>query len=216
MLNLSADELLTTTRSVRKRLDFERAVPRDVLERCLEIALQAPNGSNLNTWRWVLVDDRELIQKMSDLYCAGIDDFVATLGDKVGEDYAGASIPGFSAIDASVDYLRQHMHQSPALLLPLMAGRVERGNAFSQGSAYGSIIQATWSFFLALRERGMGSAWTTAHLWREQEMAELLDIPFKQYTQIGLFPIAYTKGTEFRPAYRMPVAEVSAWNSFRQ
>jgi nitroreductase len=168
----------------------------------------------MNTWRWVIVDEPDLVARMSALYSAGIDDFVATLGDKVGEDYAGADIPGFAAIDRSVDHLRLNMHRSPALLLPLMAGRFERGNAFSRGSAYGSIIQATWSFFLALRERGLGSAWTTAHLWREQEMAELLGIPYEHYTQIGLFPIAYTLGTDFRPAYRKPVREVATWNGF--
>lgn len=214
MLNLTADELLTTTRSVRKRLDFDKPVSRELIETCLELALQAPNGSNMNTWRWVLVDDPEVVAKMAALYCGGIDDFVATLGDKVGENYAGSDIPGFAAIDQSVDYLRQNLHRSPALLLPLMAGRVERGNAFSRGSAYGSIIQATWSFFLALRERGLGSAWTTAHLWREKEMAELLGVPYEQYTQIGLFPIAYTVGTQFKPAYRKPVSEVSSWNRF--
>lgn len=214
MLNLSADELLTTTRSVRRRLDFDRPVARGVIEKCLELALQAPNGSNLNTWRWVIVDDPALVGKVSELYSRGIEDFVELLGDKVGENYLGADIPGFAAIDKSVDYLRENMHRAPAILIPLMAGRVERSNAFAQGSAYGSIIQATWSFFLALRERGLGSAWTTAHLWREQELAELLNIPFDQYTQIGLFPIAYTKGTDFKPAFRKPLAEVASWNGF--
>lgn len=214
MLNLSADELLTTTRSVRKRLDFDRPVSRAIIEECLELALQAPNGSNMNTWRWVIVDDPGLVAKMSALYGAGIDDFVATLGDSVGDNYAGADIPGFAAIDQSVDHLRVNMHRSPVLLLPLMSGRVERGNAFSRGSAYGSIIQATWSFFLALRERGLGSAWTTAHLWREQEMAELLGIPYEHFTQIGLFPVAYTQGTQFKRAYRKPVSEVASWNGF--
>lgn len=214
MLNLSADELLTTTRSVRKRLDFDRPVGRDVIQQCLDIALQAPNGSNLNTWRWVIVDDPALVSEVSALYNQGIDDFVALLGDNVGENYMGADIPGFAAIDQSVDYLRQNMHRCPAILIPLMSGRVERGNAFSQGSAYGSIVQATWSFFLALRERGLGSAWTTAHLWREKELATLLDIPYEKYTQIGMFPIAYTKGTDFKPAYRKPFAEVASWNGF--
>lgn len=213
-LNLSADDLLSTTRSVRKRLDLERPVARETVEECLELAFQAPNGSNMNTWRWIVVDDRDLVAQMADIYRGGIDDFVATLGGKVGENYAGASVPGFAAIDQSVDHLRQNMHRVPALLLPLMAGRVEGGNAFSQGSAYGSIIQATWSFFLALRERGMGSAWTTAHLWREKEMAELLGVPYEHYTQIGLFPIAYTMGTDFRPAYRKAFAEVASWNGF--
>lgn len=214
MLNLSADELLTTTRSVRKRLDFDRPVERGVIQECLEIALQAPNGSNLNTWRWVIVDDASLVGEVSELYNKGIDDFVALLGDKIGENYMGADIPGFAAIDQSVDYLRENIHRSPALLIPLMSGRVEQGNAFSQGSAYGSIVQATWSFFLALRERGLGSAWTTAHLWREKELAELLGIPYEKYTQIGLFPIAYTIGTQFKAAYRKPFAEVASWNGF--
>jgi nitroreductase len=214
MLNLSADEILTTTRSVRKRLDLEKPVSRDVIRECLEIALQAPNGSNLNTWRWVIVDDPRVIQRVSELYNQGTEDFIATLGDAIGENYAGADVPGFDGINESVDYLRRHMHRVPAILFPLMPGRVENSNAFFQASAYGSILQATWSFFLALRERGMGSAWTTAHLWREREMAELLGVPYDQFTQVGLFPIACTIGTQFKKAYRKPVDEVAHWNHF--
>lgn len=214
MLNLTADELLTTTRSVRKRLDFDRAVDRAVIQECLEIACQAPNGSNMNTWKWVIVDDPALIGKISDLYNQGTEDFIATMGDAVGENYIGASVPGFSGINESVDYLRQNMHRVPAILFPLMSGRVENMGVFWQASSYGSILQATWSFFLALRERGMGSAWTTAHLWREKEVAELLDIPVEHYTQVGLFPIAHTIGHEFKKAYRKPFDEVASWNRF--
>tara|TARA_R110002049_G_scaffold29984_8_gene102256 strand:+ start:3600 stop:4256 length:657 start_codon:yes stop_codon:yes gene_type:complete len=214
MLNLSADELLTTTRSVRKRLDLEKPVSRDVIRECLEIALQAPNGSNLNTWRWIIVDDPRIIQTISELYNQGTEDFIATLGDAIGENYAGAGIPGFDGINESVDYLRRHMHRVPAILFPLMPGRVEHSNVFFQASSYGSILQATWSFFLALRERGMGSAWTTAHLWREQEMAELLGVPYDQFTQVGLFPIACTIGTQFKKAYRKSFDEVAHWNHF--
>ena len=96
-----------------------------------------------------------------------------------------------------------------------MAGRVEQRGVFWQASSYGSILQASWSFFLALRARGLGSAWTTAHLWREQQMAELLGVPFEHYTQVGLFPVAYTVGTEFKKAYRRPVADVASWNRFQ-
>ncbi|CAA0114308.1 Uncharacterised protein [Halioglobus japonicus] len=213
-LNLSADQLLTTTRSVRKRLDFDRAVSRDIIQQCLEIAFQAPNGSNLNTWKWVVVDDPGIIEKISGLYNQGTEDFIATLGDAVGENYMGADIPGFQGINDSVEYLRQNLHRAPAILFPLISGRVEQGGVFWQASSYGSILQATWSFFLALRERGMGSAWTTAHLWREKEMAELLGIPYERYTQVGLFPIGYTKGTQFRKAYRKPFDEVVSWNQF--
>ena len=214
MLNLSADQLLTTTRSVRKRLDFDRPVERAVIEECMEIAFQAPNGSNMNTWRWVVVDDPKLIKKISELYNQGTEDFIATMGDAVGDNYVGASIPGFAGINESVDYLRQNMQRVPAILFPLMAGRVENHGTFAQASSYGSILQATWSVFLALRERGMGSAWTTVHLWREQEMADLLGIPFDHYTQVGLFPIAYTIGHEFKKAYRKPFSEVASWNQF--
>ena len=215
MLNLSADQLLTTTRSVRKRLDFDKPVDRAVIQECLEIAFQAPNGSNMNSWRWLVVDDPELIKKISVLYKKGTDDFVATLGDAVGDDYQGATIPGFSGINESVDYLLQNMSRAPALLIPLMSGRVENSGVFWQASSYGSILQATWSFFLALRERGMGSAWTTAGLWREKEISDLLGIPFDQYTQVGLFPIAHTIGHEFKKAYRKPFDEVANWNHFK-
>jgi len=214
VLDLGLDELLTTTRSVRKRLDFERPVARKLIEECLEVAFQAPNGSNMNSWQWVVVDEPGLVAKAAGIYNAGLDDFVASLGDATGEGYMGASVPGAEHIATSVQHLRDHMHRSPALLLPLMGGRVESMNSFWQASQYGSILQAVWSFFLALRARGLGSAWTTGHLWREQEMGELLGIPTKHYTQVGLFPIAYTLGTDFKPAWRKPATEVVSWNRF--
>ncbi len=214
MLDLTPEEVLSTTRSVRKRLDFDKPVARQTLQECLEIAFQAPNGSNMNTWRWVLVDDKAIIEKMAGIYNNAMDDYIAMLGDAVGEDYMGASTPGFEKINQSVDYLRDNMRRAPAILIPLLNGRVENAGVFMQASSYGSILQAVWSFFLALRARGMGSAWTTAHLWREQELAELLNIPFNEYTQVGMFPIAYTLGTEFKKAYRKPFDEVVSWNTF--
>lgn len=214
MRTLDPDILLSTTRSVRKRLDLERPVSRDVIEACLELAFQAPNGSNLNTWRWIVVDDREMIAKAASIYNAGLDAYVESLGDAVGEQYVGAQIPGHSRISESVDHLRTHMHRVPALLIPLFPGRPEGAGVFLQASLWGSIIQATWSFFLALRSRGLGSAWTTGHLMKEEAMAELLGIPFNTYTQVGLFPVAYTLGTDFSPAYRKAVSEVVSWNGF--
>ena len=214
MPSLSNDELLTTTRSVRKRLDFDRPVSRELIRECLEIAFQAPNGSNMNTWRWVVVDDPERVAQVAAIYDGGLDDFIATLGDAVGESYAGASIPGAERISTSVQHLRDNLHRAPAVLVPLMAGRCEGLNAFYQASQWGSVIQAVWSFFLALRARGLGSAWTTGHMWREKELADLLGIPYEHYTQVGLFPIAYTIGDRFRPAYRKPFDEVVGWNGF--
>ncbi|MED5262832.1 MAG: nitroreductase family protein [Myxococcota bacterium] len=213
-MTLEIDELLATTRSVRKRLDFDRPVSRDVIERCLELGLQAPNGSNLNAWRWIVIDDPACVEAAAALYNRGLDDFIESLGQAVGENYAGSAIPGYERISVSVDYLRENLHRCPALLVPLLPGRVEGLDVFFQASQWGSIVQAVWSFMLALRSRGLGSAWTTGHLLREREMAELLGVPFGHYTQVGLFPIAYTLGTDFKPAYRKPLSEILGWNGF--
>jgi nitroreductase len=213
MLDLSPEQVLTTTRAVRRRLDLERSVPREIVRDCVRIALQAPNGSNLNTWRFVAVDDRALIARMARTYDAALADYVAALGERTGRNYVGAAVPGFERIDASVQYLREHLHRVPVLVVPVFAGRPEGAGVFVQASLWGSIVQAGWSFMLALRARGLGSCWTTAHLHREAEMAELLGIP-AGHTQAGLFPVAYTLGTEFRAAWRKPVDEVLGWNGF--
>ena len=219
MLELTPDELLTTTRTVRKRLDLSRPVPRAIVEECLAIALQAPNGSNANSWRWIAVDDRGTIRELARLYNQGLDDFIATFG--AGGYDLGDAVPGFDRIGASTQHLRDHFHELPAVLVPLVAGRTDAtarsagspggSHVFYQASLWGSIVQAVWSFMLALRARGLGSAWTTGHLWREREVAQLLGIPHERYMQAGLFPIAYTLGTDFQPAWRKPVSEVLRW-----
>jgi len=214
-LELLPDELLTTTRAVRKRLNFERPVARELIEECLVIAFQAPNGGNMNTWHWIVLDDAKLIREAALIYNKGLDDFIATFDE---QGYPGAGAPGAERMAQSVQYLCQNLHRSPALLIPVIAGRTDGagngGNAFWQATQWGSILPAVWSFMLALRARGCGSAWTTAHLWREREMAELLAIPYEHFIQAGLFPIAYTLGTDFRPGPRKPVSEVVSWNGF--
>ena len=144
-----------------------------------------------------------------------MDDYVTILGDATGDNYMGSHIPGAENISESVDYLRKHLAEVPAIAFPLLAGRLEGASVFYQASLWGSILQSVWSFFLALRTKGMGSAWTTAHLFREQEIAALLGIP-ANYTQVGLFPIAYTLGTEFKKAWRSPVEDVLNWNTFKE
>lgn len=216
MLNLSNDELLTTTRAVRKRLDYDRPVSRELIEECLQLAIQAPNGGNMNSWRWIVVDDPQTLGKMAELYNGGLDDFIATFGD---DGYVGSSVVGADRIETSTQHLRDNFHRLPAVLLPLVAGRTDQtagqpGAVFWQAGMWGSIIQAVWSFMLALRARGLGSAWTTGHLWREKEMADLLGIPYEHYMQVGLFPIAYTLGTDFKPAHREPLEKALSWNSF--
>lgn len=213
-LNLTADEVLTTTRSVRSRLDVERPVLRAVIEECLEIAFQAPNGSNLNSWRWVVVDDRGLVGKLADIYNAGMEDEIKRLSTNTARAEARRSVPRGENMRVSVEALRHKMAQMPSLVVPLMAGRPETMDAFEQASAWGSILQAVWSFFLALRIRGLSSAWTTVSIHREKDVADLLGIPMEQYTQAGLFPVAYTIGTEFKPGWRKPLAEVVSFNRF--
>jgi len=215
MLELTPDELLTTTRSVRKRLDFDRPVERSIVEQCIKIALQAPNGGNLNSWRWIAIDDPGLIRQIAEIYNAGLDDYIATFGEA---GYPGAHVPGADRIATSTQHLRDNFQRCPVLLLPLIAGRTDGGdtgaNVFYQASQWGSLLQAVWSFMLALRARGLGSAWTTGHLWRERELADLLGIPYPIYMQTGLFPVAYTLGTDFKAAQRRPLDEVLAWNRF--
>ena len=214
VLELDPDQLLTTTRTVRRRLDLGRPVSRDLIEACLEIAFQAPNGGNMNAWRWVVVDDPTLISALAARYNEGLDDYIASLGEA---GYPGAGVPGADRIERSTQFLRDNLHRAPVIVLPLIAGRTDREpmtHCFWQASQWGSILQAIWSFMLALRARGLGSAWTTGHLWREAEVAELLGIPHDVWMQTGMFPVAYTVGTDFRRAHRKPVAEVVGWNRF--
>jgi nitroreductase len=211
-LNLSVDEVLTTTRTVRKRLDVSRPVSRALLEECLEIALQAPNGSNRNEWRWILVDDPAVIARLAEEYRIGL--------KLLWEEQARGEIQilkGAGREDkmvASGSALVEKLDKVPAMLVPLAPGRLDGADALSQTVAWGSLLPAVWSFMLALRERGVGMAWTTVTLRREREVADILGVPFEAYTQGGLFPIAYTEGTDFRTAWRKPLAEVLSWNRF--
>lgn len=194
------DTVLTTTRAVRKRLDLHRRVPREVVEECARIAFQAPNGSNEQHWGWVFVDDPALRAEMARIYRDG-------MADVHREREAAGTAPDNSSPErqrmvASVRHLADHLHEVPVLLVPTVTGRLERESLFVQASRWGTVCPGVWSLMLALRSRGLGSVWTTVHLTREKEMAELLGIPDDQVTQAGLFPIAYTLGTDFRIADR--------------
>jgi nitroreductase len=212
MLELSVDEVLSTTRAVRRRLDLARPVPRPLLEECLTLALQAPNGANRNEWRWIIVDDPQIIAKLAHEYRAAMG--VLWDGQRQGDASVTAGIPREDRLMDSAFSLADKLDKVPAMLIPLMPGRPDGKSVPEQAPMWGSIVQAVWSFFLALRVRGLGSVWTTVASRREMEIAELLGIPFEQYTQVGLFPVAYTIGTDFRPAWRKPVAEVLSYNKF--
>jgi nitroreductase len=211
-LGLSVDEVLTTTRAVRKRLDTTRPVPRSVIEECLDLALQAPNGSNRNTWRWLVIDDPDTIAKLADEYKAAMG--LLNTGAMPTPNPLGNGIPGEDKILESAYALVDKLPHMPAILIPLMPGRPDGTGVVEQASMWGSIVQAVWSFMLALRERGLGSIWATVTTRREREIANLLGIPYDDYTQIGMFPIAYTIGTDFKRAWRRPIEDVLDYNRF--
>jgi nitroreductase len=212
-LDLNTDELLSTTRSVRKRLDLERPVEREVIEECLELAVQAPTGSNAQNWHWVVVTDPDLKAQIAEHYAAGFDPYFAGAGASY--DPADPRGQRQQAVSESAKYLRDHFHEVPAMLIPCQWGRVPEGApSIAHAGYWGSLLPAVWSFMLALRSRGLGSAWTTLHLVREREVADLLGIPYDTCTQAGLFPIAYTKGTDFKPASRVPAADLTHWNTW--
>ncbi|MFY2859436.1 nitroreductase family protein [Mycobacterium sp. THU-M104] len=213
-LNLSVDELLTTTRSVRKRLDFDKPVSHDVLTECLELALQAPTGSNAQGWQWVFVEDADKKKAIADIYLANARDYLSLPaaqypdGDTRGER--------MDKVKDSAWYLAEHMHEAPVLLIPCLEGKVDKAPLGLSASFWASLFPAAWSFCLALRSRGLGTCWTTLHLIGDgdKRAAEVLGIPHDKYSQGGLFPIAYTKGTDFRPAKRLPADQVTHWDTW--
>jgi nitroreductase len=211
-LDLSIDELLTTTRSVRKRLDFDKPVPREVLLECLELALQAPTGSNAQGWQFVFVDDADKKQALADIYRTAATPYLAAEKPTYG-DIRDERTP---LVVDSAKYLTDHFQEVPVMLIPCLEGRPDGAPAGMSAGFWGSLLPAAWSFMLALRSRGLGSAWTTLHLLGdgERQAAEILGIPFDKYAQGGLFPIAYTKGNDFKPAKRLPAEQLSHWNTW--
>jgi nitroreductase len=201
------DHLLSTTRSVRKRLDFTRPVEPELIERCIELAIQAPSGSDRQRWHFVIVTDPELRRGVGEYYRRSFMSYYESRRAAAG---AGAPV---TPIEESSLYLADHMHEAPALAIFCYEGRVEQQGAMAQAAQYGSILPAAWSFMLALRSRGLGTAWTTLHLRYEREVAELLGIP-SDMTQAVLFPIAYYTGDDFRPAKRTPAVERTSWDGW--
>jgi nitroreductase len=210
LLNLTPDEVLTTTRSVRKRLDLSRPVEPEVIRECLEIALQAPSGSNTQMWHFVVVTDDEQRKAIGDIYkrvYSAYHKHVVAAGDIYPEQPERQRVQ--NRITSSADYLGEHMGEVPVLLIPCIVGRPAAGN---QAGFWGSILPATWSFMLAARERGLGTAWTSMHLAYEKEVADIIGLPYEKIAQAALIPVAYTIGTDFKPASREPLDSVLHWN----
>jgi nitroreductase len=208
----TVDHLLTTTRSVRKRLDLTRPVEPEVIERCIEIAIQAPTGSNRQGWRFLVLTDPELRAGIARLYKQSFESYLGSQrGEPAPEQAADPRSAQQLRVRASSIYLAEHMHEVPVLIIPCIEGRVENAGLMAQAATYGSILPAAWSLMLALRARGLGSAWTTLHLRYEQEAAALLGMP-ENITQAALLPVAYLTGGDLRPAARVPARELTSWN----
>jgi nitroreductase len=204
----SVDELLTTTRAVRKRLDLTRPVGRDVILECIRVAMQAPTASNAQDWRWLVVTDADKRAAIAEIYRSIGAEYLAQAADT-------ASDPQTQRVYRSALGLTDTLAKVPVHVIPCLESRFDGSNLLVAASAWASIIPAGWSFLLALRSRGLGSVWTTMHLAKEQEVAELLGIP-PTVTQAALFPVAYTIGTEFRPASRPPAETITFWNGWDQ
>ena len=204
------DALLATTRAVRKRLDLTRPVPREVILDCLRLAVQAPTASNSQTWRWVVVDDPAKKQAIAALYRANALAYLEQGGKAAMDSGSAQDVRVFD----SAFWLADNLHKVPAFLIPCVQGRPAPGTAdIMVARLYGSIYPAIWSFQLALRARGLGSALTTLHLVSESQVAEILGIP-DDVMQVALLPVAYTLGTDFKPAQRSPVEEITHWNGW--
>jgi nitroreductase len=209
----TVDHLLTTTRSVRKRLDFARPVEPALIERCLEIAFQSPTGSNRQGWAAVVVTDPAKRARIGTLYRAAFKGYVENPLQPVDYGAGDKRARQLPRVLDSATYLADHMHEAPVLVIFCIEGRVEQGAVVMQASLYGSVLPAAWSFMLAARARGLGSAWTTLHLVHEKEIATLLGIP-DTMTQTVLLPVAYFSGTDFKPADRLPARQITHWNTW--
>ncbi len=206
-MDISAvDEVLSTTRAVRRRLDLTRPVEREVILECLRLAIQAPTASNDQNWRWLVVTDPAKRAAIADIYRSSGEEYLAHAARTTPD-------PQTRKVYESAHALSQTLAQVPVHVIPCIESRFDGNQLVVAASAWASIIPAAWSFMLALRARGLGSVWTTLHLTKADVVAELLGIP-DNVTQAALLPVAYTLGTDFKPAVRPPVETVTFWNTW--
>ncbi len=209
---LTPDELLTTTRAVRKRLDLTKSVDRKTIEECISIASQAPNAGNAQSVHFLVVTDPERRASLAALYRRCSAGYFASRKPSM------LPSSGDPVRDAAMErkfeselYLNEHLHEVPVHVIPCIIGRTDGLGIPAQAALWGSVYPAAWSFMLAGRVRGLAMTFTTIHLRAEEEAAGLLGIPFKEVMQAGLLPVAHAKGTRFRRGLRRPVSELAHW-----
>ena len=217
LLPLDADQLLSTTRAVRKRLDFTRPVDDHVIRECVEVAMQSPSGSNNMTMQFVVVRDAAKRAAIGEIYHQCYEIYRSLDGVYIGSIDKGGDAENKQQqrSAASADYLAEHMGDAPVLVIACNKGaRTEGAPAMMTASMMGNVIPAMWSFMLAARARGLGTAWTTVHLMMEQQVADVLGIPFDAVQQVCLSPLAYAVGTDFSPAKRPPADSIIHWDGW--
>lgn len=215
-IDLSTDDLLSTTRAVRKRLDLGRPVARELIDDCLRLAQQAPTGGGREDARFLVVTDAEIRNELGDLYRRAWELYISD-GGILGKRTRAATDEGRARqrrIGGSARYLADNLEHVPVLVIPCIGVRTEGQSPVFQASAFGSLLPAVWSFMLAARSRGLGTAWTTLHLYYEQEAAGILGIPFDRVTQAALIPVAHTIGRDFRPGARRDLDQFACWNTW--
>ena len=201
--DLTTDELLSTTRAVRRRLDLTRPVEREVLEECLRLAQQAPTAGLAQNWHFVVVTEGEKRARLGELWRRSGERYLA---GRTGGEGAGGRI-----VD-SVRHLLEHIGDVPVHVIPCVEGRTDGKPGWQQASRWASIIPAAWSFMLAARARGLGTVWTTFHLAFEKEAADVLEIPYEDVMQAALIPVAYSIGTDFKPGPRRALETFVHWD----
>lgn len=215
LLELSPDDVLNTTRAVRKRLDFSRPVEDDVIRECVATAMQAPSGSNLMTMQFVVVKDADKRHAIGEIYkqCWAIYSAMPFYAGAIQKEGDAEQAQQDRVVD-SATYLSEHMAEAPALVLGCTAGRVDGAPAMMSASSMGNILPGMWSFMLAARARGLGTAWTTISLMMEKEVADIVGIPFDDIQQACLTPLAYTVGTDFKRALRPEPDSIIHWDTW--
>ena len=201
----SVDHALSTTRAVRLRLDLERPVDNQVIYDCIDIAEQAPTGGNQGSRRWIIVRDQQRKERLAELYYESIGKFMIDARDKT----MGTGHPN-ERVMKSAAHLAENMANVPAIVIPTIIGEHDGSG---QPGLFDSVIQSAWSFCVALRARGLGTSWTTAGLSKSGEVAELLGIP-EGMTQIAMIPVAWTIGTDFKPAPRLAARDIAFIDTF--
>jgi len=201
-LNLSADEVLSTTRAVRRRLDLTRPVPWQLIEECVDLAVQAPSGRNRQRWHFIVVTDAARRAAVADIFRRAV--VAAQSAPLTAHDLRRMHAHGsWPRIADGARHLHDHIHEVPAIVIPAVEGRTDHASVAEQSGTWGSILPAVWSFMLAARERGLGTVWTTAQAPLERELAALLGVPYDDVMLAALIPLAYTVGADFRPAGRV-------------